>query len=110
MTNKNLLRFFLLVISLTNTSLSLANDSDIAYKRRAISVFCNEISVVLKKVSGDFTESWIDSDKNEWFNYTDVLGKVAILIKPADKPDTLCIVTMGKIRNVQSSNDNELPK
>ena len=110
MTNKNLLRFFLLAISLTNTSLSLANDSDIAYKRRAISVFCNEISVVLKKVSGDFTESWIDSDKNEWFNYTDVLGKVAILIKPADKPETICIVNMGKIRNVKPLSDNELPK
>lgn len=101
----------ILLIVVTSTSIAtFANDTDIVYQRRAITVFCNEISVVLKKVGGDFTESWMDSDKNEWFNYTDVFGKVAILIKPADKPETLCIVNMGKIRNVKLLSDNELPK
>ncbi len=101
----------ILLIVFTSTSIaSFANDTDIVYQRRAIAVFCNETSVVLKKVGGDFTESWMDSDKNEWFNYSDVFGKVAILIKPADKPETLCIVNMGKIRNVKSLSENELPK
>lgn len=101
----------ILLIVVTSTSIAtFANDTDIVYQRRAITVFCNEISVVLKKVGGDFTESWMDSDKNEWFNYSDVFGKVAILIKPADKPETLCIVNMGKIRNVKPLSDNELPK
>ena len=100
----------LLIVGTSTSIASFANDTDIVYQRRAIAVFCNEISVVLKKVGGDFTESWIDSDKNEWFNYSDVFGKVAILIKPADKPQTLCIVNMGKIRNIKLSSENELPK
>ena len=110
MTRKNLRILFVIVVSLATPYFSFANDTDIVYQRRAIAVFCNEISVVLKKVGGDFTESWVDSDKNEWFNYSDVFGKVAILIKPADKPETLCIVNMGKIRNVKPLSDNELPK
>jgi|Laugresbdmm110sd_1035091.scaffolds.fasta_scaffold08650_4 hypothetical protein len=110
MKHRNLRILFVIFVSLATSHLSFANDSAIVYQRRAITVFCNEISVVLRKVGGDFTESWMDSDKNEWFNYTDVFGKVAILIKPADKPETLCIVNMGKIRNVKPLSDNELPK
>jgi hypothetical protein len=89
---------------------SAAEDSDVVYKKRAITVYCNEIPVVLKKIGGDFNESWIDNDKNEWFNYTDVAGKVAILIKPADKPETICIVSYGKLRIVKPTKEYELPK
>lgn len=103
-------KIFLLFIFSAKSISSFAGDSEILYQKRALSVYCSEISVVLKKVGGDFTESWIDSDKNEWFNYADVFGKVAILIKPADKPETLCIVNMGKIRNIKLSSGNELPK
>ncbi len=101
----------ILVALVTLKSLvSSAENSDIAYKKRALSVYCNEVSVVLQKVGGDFIESWIDNDKNEWFNYSDVSGKVAILIKPADKPETLCIVNFGTLRNVKHSKEYELPK
>jgi hypothetical protein len=89
---------------------AMAEGEEKIYDKRALSVYCNQISIVLKKAGGDFTEAWIDSDKNEWYTYTDFLGKIMLLIRPADKPETLCIVSLGKSRNLKSSDLSELPK
>jgi hypothetical protein len=89
---------------------AIAEEEEIIYAKRALNVYCNQISVVLRKAGGDFTESWIDSHKNEWYTYTDVMGKIMLLIRPADKPEALCIVSLGKIRNLKSSDLYELPK
>jgi hypothetical protein len=89
---------------------TMAEGEEIIYGKRALNVYCNQISIVLKKAAGDFTEAWIDSEKNEWYTYTDFLGKIMLLIRPADKPETLCIVSLGKIRNLKSFDLYELPK
>lgn len=89
---------------------SFASEDSAIYSKRAITVYCNNTSEVLKKVAGNYIESWIDTDKNQWFNYTDVNGKIAILIKPADRSDSLCFVSLGKVQNLKFDNNQELPK
>lgn len=89
------LKFFVLIINSVFLNLSLANEVN-TYATRALKVYCNERQVVIKKVGGKLVEYWIDGEKNQWFIYTDSLGNLALLISPNDKPDNLCIVSVGK--------------
>lgn len=103
-------KLFFIIFWVFNFSKSTAEEVNSIYSKRILTVYCNEKSIVLQKIGGDFIESWIDGNKNEWFTYSDVTGKLAIIVKPEDQPTRLCIVSYGKIRNVKSLNEFELPK